>query len=226
VSCGSGCLVKSDRNGFEVLACRCRSWKCKSCGPQRRRTVRDEILSGAPNVFLTLTWNGRRNEPPAAARAIMGRAWKHLVARIRRRWPGREFEYFAVVEQTKRGYPHFHIAIRGSFMPQRWLSDAWADLVGAPVVDIRAPRSREGLASYLAKYLAKDPQKLGSGKRYWCSQGYRRRDASGRPADRPVARWHWENDHIIAVVVKLAGRNLFPHWIKPDHCVIRQGFDP
>ena len=138
--------------------------------------------------------------------------------RIKRRWPAVEFAYAVVVERTVAGFPHFHVACRAPFIPQGWLSDAWAELVGAPVVDIRAVRTQEGLAAYLAKYLAKDPTKIGSGKRYWFSQGYRHDDATGRP----IARWSWSREHITRTVVDLAGRTFLPHWLNPQKCVLYQ----
>jgi len=226
VSCGNGVFVKSDRIGYHVIACRCRAWRCPDCGPQRRRRVRDEIASGEPTAFLTLTWSLRRNLPPDAARSEMGLAWKHLVARIKRRWPGEEFEYAVVVEKTQRGYPHLHIAFRGPFIPQAWLSEAWCDLTSASIVWIEACNSQGAVAGYLAKYLSKDPTKLGTGKRYWFSQGYRRQDDNGRPAHRPVSRWSWQSDHIVAVVVKLADAGFIPYWMRPDHCVLYRSRAP
>jgi len=226
VSCGSGTFVKHLPTRYVVTSCPCNSWKCPRCGPNRRRRVRDEIASGKPTSFLTLTWPARRNEPPDRARAIMGVAWKHLVARIKRRWPGQEFQYAVVVEKTKRGFPHLHIAFRGPFIPQGWLSDVWCELIGASIVWIEACNSQGAVAGYLAKYLSKDPTKLGNGKRYWFSQGYRRHDASGRPADRPVSRIAWSRDHIVPTVVALCTLGVIPQWISPHKCVLHQAQPP
>lgn len=175
---------------------------------------------------MTLTWANRRNLPPDAARSEMGVAWKHLVARIKRKWPGQEFEYAVVVEKTKRGFPHLHIAFRGPYIPQDWLSDTWCTLIGASIVDIQKCRSQENVAGYLAKYLSKDPTKLGTGKRYWFSQGYRPADEDEKSVDRRMGHWSWKNDHIARVVVDLIRTGAIPYWLKPDHCVIYARPDP
>jgi len=226
VSCASGVLVKSDRRGVDLVACRCRSWFCPPCAGQRRRKVQNDILSGSPMSFMTLTWATRRNLPPDAARSEMGLAWKRLVARIKRKWPGQEFEYAVVVEKTKRGFPHLHIAFRGPYIPQNWLSDVWCALLGACIVDIQTCRSQSDVAGYLAKYLSKDPTKLGTGKRYWFSQGYRPAEEDQEPDARPRASWKWENNHIAQIVADLSERGLIPIWLNPEHCVLYRAQAP
>ena len=109
--------------------------------------------------FITLT------SSPSSPHDIH-RSFSKLVKRIRRTF-GR-FEYFAVKEQTSNGLIHIHLLYRGPFIPQSWLSDIWGEIHGAPIVWIREVNlrkdSKKKIASYLVKYLAKDP--LG---RFWAS---------------------------------------------------------
>jgi len=175
---------------------------------------------------MTLTWWTGRNLPPDAARSEMGLAWKHLVARIKRRWPAAEFAYAVVVEKTERGFPHLHVAFRGPYIPQAWLSETWAKLTGAKIVDIRKPRSVRDLAGYLAKYLAKDPTKLGTGKRYWFSQGYRPAEEDHDPEAGPGPAWAWINEHIAKMVAELSHTGVIPLWLNPEHCVLYAVAEP
>ena len=94
------------------------------------------------------------------------RSFSKLVKRIRRNFG--HFEYFAVRETTASGLIHIHLLYRGPFIPQEWLSNAWAEIHQASVVWIKhvdlKRDSKKKIASYLVKYLAKDP--LG---RFWAS---------------------------------------------------------
>ena len=109
--------------------------------------------------FITLTSSPESPEN-------IHRSFSRLVKRIRRTFG--HFEYFAVKEATVSGLIHIHLLYRGPYIPQDWLSDTWAEIHGAPVVWIREVNlkrdSKKKIASYLVKYLAKDP--LG---RFWAS---------------------------------------------------------
>jgi hypothetical protein len=87
-----------------------------------------------------------------------------LKKRIRRKY-GR-FEYCCVKELTKQGFHHLHIVYRGSFIEQEWLSDAWKDIHGAPIVWI-AKLYSWFFAKHLARYFVKEA--IG---RFWMSWGW------------------------------------------------------
>lgn len=186
---GRGCLVGKSRHLVQVTACGCRAWSCDACAPARRADVKAQIEAGEPTSLLTLTWHAKRPEAPEEARLAMARAFHRLTWRVRRKYPGHAFEFFVVPEITRAGYPHLHVALRAAFIPQGWLSDQWASLVGAPVVDIRALRSPRWGAGYLAKYLTKARDRLGTAKRYWKSRGWLEEGwAAGR---RRRSAWVW-----------------------------------
>lgn len=96
----------------------------------------------------------------------MTRALNLLAKRIRRRFPSTPFEYIAVWETHKNGYPHIHLIARGPFLPQRVLSRWWHQLNGSPVVDVRRVHSPNGATHYLTKYLTKSPS-VPFGFRHW-----------------------------------------------------------
>lgn len=226
MSCGRGTFVKPLSHGFAVASCGCNCWSCPRCAPRRKAQVRDDILTGFPKTFITLTWRASRPENPIAARRIMGLALALLVKRVRRAWPACAFEYFVVVEITKQGFPHFHLLCRAPYIPQLWLSGAWRALVGAPVVGIEAVRTQEGAAGYLAKYLAKDPAKLGTGKRYWCSQGYRLLQRDQDEAPRLRAKAEWTIDQIEDVVRRLEAQRMIAIWRGNDFALVMPLLQP
>lgn len=80
-------------------------------------------------------------------------AWHELAEDIRARG---ELEYAKFVEVgAKTGMIHWHLAQRGDFIPQRWLSArAEANGLGS-VVDIRKCYG-EGPSFYLSKYITKE----------------------------------------------------------------------
>lgn len=93
-----------------------------------------------------------------------------LVKRIRRKYG--KFEYIAAREYTQSGLIHIHLLYRGSYIPQRWLSNAWKRLNNARIVDIRLidmqRRKKSQIGAYMVKYLTKQMV----GKRSWWSWGW------------------------------------------------------
>jgi len=202
VSCHDGTLSTKDGDRHLFVACACGRWTCPPCARYRRRQLEAELVGGNPSTFITLTWNASRPESPERARQVMGEAWKLLAARIRRRWPAVEFAWGVVVERCESGYPHFHLATRAPYIPQEWLSEQWNSLVGACVVDIRKIRTRRGLAHYLTKYISKDPERIGTGKRYWFSQDYRNEKDSRADRRRIAGAWYWDPEPLLLLVAR------------------------
>lgn len=97
--------------------------------------------------MLTLT-----NIPHDKAAAYLG--FQKLVRDIRNE--GMRFEYARFLEVgQKSGMLHFHVAQRGDYIPQRWLSfRASANGLGR-IVHIEACHGA-GPAFYLSKYITKD----------------------------------------------------------------------
>ena len=130
--------------------------------------------AGQPNLFITLTCNPARHASPLAAAKHMKKQLARFVSRIRETKGNENFEYLAVAEAHKSGWPHFHMVARGSFIDQAWLKRIWCELTGAYQVKIRRVDDPKKAARYIAKYMAKAPHQFGNLKRYWCSQKWDR----------------------------------------------------
>jgi hypothetical protein len=98
----------------------------------------------------------------------------------------RPLPFIAVIEKHKSGWPHLHILLRYPWIHQQWLSKEMNSLVQSPIQDIRRIDNKGRIAGYVAKYIAEDPHKFGSAKRYWQSRDYDLRpphQREKRPAD-------------------------------------------
>lgn len=148
--------------------------------------------SGEPDRFLTLTVNPSVGASPEERRAALAKGFNHLLKRMRRRWPERNFQFLTVVEKTKAGEPHLHVLLRGGYVPQKWISEQMRDLIDAPIVDIRAIKSMQQVVTYVAKYIAKAPAQFATFKRYWSSRAYEidKPDEFKKDPKKP-SRWHF-----------------------------------
>ncbi len=92
--------------------------------------------------------------------------------RLKRHAQLSNFEFLAVFEKHKSGYPHLHLLIKGNFLPWKMLRTMWEEITGSYMVDIRKI-STVGLAAlYCAKYIGKDLSSFEHCKRWWRSRAY------------------------------------------------------
>ena len=138
----------------------------------RARQLSRQAFLGQPTTFLTLTVNPATGDDPDDRARALAHAWRLLRLRAMRRLGVKKMPFLAVFEKTKAGEPHLHILLRTKYIDQAWLSDQMRDMIEAPIVDIRSVRDADKLASYVAKYIAKDPHRFKGTKRYWSSQDY------------------------------------------------------
>jgi len=204
VSCRTITALRLDGNFLTAIPLRCKCWDCPDCGPWRQTKLIAEILSGAPSTFITLTWRTRNNFTPDQAAKLMSNKFSDLVEDIRRQWPDIPFEYAAVWEATKTGYPHLHIVARSPYIPQPWLSKRWAKLTGSYIVDIRTIRDSRTAAKYVSKYIAKSPHHFQNIRRYRFSKHYKP-DPSDIPIGmgKPESGWLFVNIPLPQVVPAL-----------------------
>lgn len=167
-----GCIVKQQGPIVSAIKLSCRSWTCPECCKLRRNQLVREAKEGKPERFITLTVNPSWFSSPEERARKLVEAWRLIRRRFLKRRAGNVCEFFAVFELTKLGEPHLHIIQRGSFISQRWLSEQMRELMGAPIVDIRAVKGRKAVAEYVSKYISKRNIKIGTLKRYWRSKGY------------------------------------------------------
>jgi hypothetical protein len=121
------------------------------------------FASGERVRMLTLTSPGK--EDAERSYEELRRRWKRFRERVRRRFPGIAFEYFAVTERQRRGHAHLHVLFRGGYLPQRWVSAVAAQAGFGPVVDLRLVGKAAGhyVAKYLGKEMGRAPEALGIG---------------------------------------------------------------
>jgi len=105
--------------------------------------------------MITLTNAPSPTHTPEQAFRAASIAVNTLVKRIRRHYPRDPFEYLLVWELHKNGYPHAHLLVRSTYIPQHVLSAWWTELTGNPVVDVRRAGGPWGAARYVSKYLTK-----------------------------------------------------------------------
>lgn len=223
--CGKGCLVKVTPRAIDITACSCRCWSCEKCAPLRQWRCEQDIIAGEPTTFITLGCRPSRYESPDEARADMGRCFAKLAKRIRRKWPNHEFEYAAFWEAFKSGWPHVHIACRATYLPQKWLSKQWKNLLDAPVVHLRKAGTARQIAKYLCKYLTKQPHQFGKAKRYYYSQGYRSTPVMDDCRKRPPAQIRWVRDPLAVVVAQEMREGAFPIQVNAGRVLLVRQFE-
>jgi len=79
--------------------------------------------------------------------------WNALRTRLKREVG--DFSFIWVREEQENGMPHLH-ALVSRFLPQGVVSEAWSDLGGGEIVDIRKMDNVDKAAHYVGKYLTKD----------------------------------------------------------------------
>ncbi|MBA7555499.1 hypothetical protein ES705_48163 [subsurface metagenome] len=163
--------------------------KCKK--PKALRLI-ERICTGDPDRMITLTSNPNACSSPSNALSKMKSGWKLLCRQIRKTFG--KFEYALIWELSKRGWPHAHIAMRGSYIPQHWLAYWWNAFTGAPIVHIQKINNQKHASRYMAKYFLKDQgpvlRLLGHRRLYTVSRGWALR-AVKSPATFQASDFTW-----------------------------------
>ena len=166
---------ENEANWLGMFVTGCRRWDCETCGPKKRALLIARILKAQPQRFLTLTVQAPTPEngitwTPRDAFDRTRRAASELFKSMNR---GRKkTEYCRVLEQTARGYPHYHYLTRGPFWPIDEVRDTWKRLTGSFVVDIRRPERAESSTKYVAKYLTKSAAVTFTERRFSASRKF------------------------------------------------------
>jgi len=205
--CREWSLVKHGETEFHAKLLLCRSWSCEYCRPMRRSQLLAKCAAGEPTRLLTLTVNPAVASSPEERLLLLANAWRIIVKRLRReRGPG-TVEYLAVVEYTKAGEPHLHILLRSRYVPQALLSQWMAELIDAPIVDIRAIKNQKEVIRYVAKYVTKELEANAGRKRYWSSGSWEpKREAVADPHGVLSAPWTIDRRDLVAVCLEYTYR--------------------
>lgn len=170
--CTERSLVKHDRQTVVVKPLRCKCWGCSHCVHVRRRDLWHKAVNGNPRIFLTLTMkpeDGATPDTQAKALVVHFRMLRqYLMRKLKRRSP----TFLAVIEAHESGWPHLHILLRTGFIHHRLIRAWWEAHTGSFQIDIRLAKGKRQVASYVSKYISKNPGRFEHVKRYWCSQDW------------------------------------------------------
>jgi hypothetical protein len=142
------------------------------CRPRNRQKLIDKIIRGNPDRLLTITLRKGMYPTLAEGKDALSRTWRAARKEWRRLHPGRKLPWHGIWELQKNGTPHLHVAMRGCFIAQRWLSNFMDRHLNSPIVDIRHLDNPGRVAHYLGKYLAKEIVAEMPGKRHYGSPDY------------------------------------------------------
>ena len=138
---------------FHLVRVVCKTWSCPYCGPVKRAKLAVEVALARPNRFITLTTSGHSDQTPRDVFDATRRQLSELAKRLRKEHG--TFEYLRALEQTKTGFPHYHLLVRSPYLDQHELSRHWCALTTAFIVDIRKLSQDEKAVRYVMKYLGK-----------------------------------------------------------------------
>jgi len=190
--CPTGTLVGQTGSVTVLAPAYCKRWACHNCGPLKAKKLASRITATTATKFLTLTVRTDPASTPQETLDMMTRSWRALWKRIRRVQGERAKGYVRIVELTKAGNPHLHLALDCAYIRQGTLARWWRELTGSQIVDIRTIRSDHGLARYLSKYLTKAHETI-SHRRKW-SQSSHFLPLLEKPALQPdelPVNWRW-----------------------------------
>jgi len=191
VLCSEHSIVNSDGRQGVAVTLRCKCWNCDICLPFNRMKVVRKVKTGKPSTLITLTARPHEGETPHQRARKLVEAWRTVRRRIAAKYKCKPPAFMAVFEATKKGEPHLHIVARLKWVDQRWLSAQMAALNDSPIVDLRRIRQADRAATYVAKYLGKDPHRFKGTKRFWTSLDWL--DAAAKKEDRPqLFGDHWQ----------------------------------
>jgi hypothetical protein len=132
----------------------CHSHYCPICNKIRRNQLYYTLVRWSKNRrlrFLTLTYS--HDLTPEQVLQRFQKDWNKYVLYLRR--ARYYFNYFKVIEFTKKGYVHFHILI-DSYIPQGILSRIWLNITEfSYIVYVKEKMSNRKSINYLLKYVTK-----------------------------------------------------------------------
>ncbi len=141
--------------------------------PEERRQKRcfHRVISGLEKGgnlrFLMLSSSDEAVNP-------IQRDFRRLQMRLKRRHI--MDDYIRVVEVKDDGREHIHVIYRGDYLDQRIASHLWEQIHQSPVVHIEkvylTPTGKRRVASYLAKYMAKESYRRYSWSWGWVYKGF------------------------------------------------------
>jgi len=195
--CCTGSLVgyNADEHTVTVVPLTCGKWSCPDCAARKAALYAHRLFAAAPERHIVLTWNPRVSNDPQEALRRMKKALPKFVKYIRDEIKHKDgfiekaalkFEYCAIWERHRSGFPHLHLAQWGDYVPHRLIRATWKRLTGAYIIWIKAMDNDFSGGHHWTKYLLKSiPQTsdLYPGSRMVTfSHGYDRNAVAKTPA--------------------------------------------
>lgn len=206
--CSDLTFIQSNTFDGTLSPVRCKRWSCPHCAPINRKKVIGIARRAKPDALLTLTLAPKIDETPDQMAKRLKEGLRLLRLRLKRHSRFSNFQFMAVFERHKSGFPHLHLLIKGSFIPWRWLRRAWEEITGSHQIDIRKINS-EGLAAlYVAKYIGKDLAAFRHCKRWWRSHGYSAEDPGTYAPEWTFLNsgaWRLDDERLQALIAQAGG---------------------
>jgi len=206
-TCAKGTILghNEDEGTLIVIPAACGRWDCPHCARRKALAHYARMVAGNPKRHIVLTVDPKRYASPEQALIAMKKALPKLAYAIRHSCCHHKeengckpipFEYAAVWEATKKGWPHVHVASWGCFVRYATLRDIWLKLTHSPIVHIHAPETLTCGPHHWTKYLLKavdETASMYSGHRLVTySAHYNDQHAdSPPPPTRPNVYWHY-----------------------------------
>lgn len=229
-SCCHGSLVgyDPDAHTVTVVPMTCGRWACPDCAARKAATYAARLYAAAPERHITLTWNPHVSSDPQEALRRMKKALPKFVKYIRdpivhkdgfKEKAALTFEYCAIWERHRSGFPHLHLAQWGDFIPHQLIRRTWKRLTGAYIIFVKAMDNDYRGGHHWTKYLLKsipDTSDLFPGTRMVTfSHAYDRNAVAKTPAANGV-KVNWRmvrlmpEDVLDSLVLLLHAENLDP----------------
>jgi len=226
--CSVEAVEAEDNLGGGAFPRKCNCWPCENCAPGKKWHLIQDIANGEPDRFITITCREGQFATPEEAAREQRYAFKKAVQNWRRLDPNNKCEYGVVREAHENGQPHMHVAWRGGWIDQAWLSNEMGRFINSPIVWVEKITNKRNAAYYISKYLGKGPHQFGTLKRYWFSKGYRRKHKAKpepifrkelrfRPRGRTMYQVRDELDRLNVDYTVLYGKMIIWHttWVPP-----------
>lgn len=159
----SFCYRKKSAHEYEILRTYylCHSYFCERCSAKKRNKLQKRLKNLRYNKslrFLTLTLSTEMYSQEESVDKI-SQQFNLLVKFLRYR--GYKFQYFKVIELTKKGQAHIHAFVT-QYIDINHIRECWKFITGSYIVDIKNVKDDEFAKSYLLKYFTKSSnQKYG-----------------------------------------------------------------
>lgn len=140
-------------NQFALRFITCKRWGCPACARVKIWDLAWWVKLAVPNKLLTLTVDPAHDDNPELAWMRTAPLVPELIRALRKRFG--TIEYLRVCEKTTKGWPHYHLMVRATYLPQPVIKHLWENLSGAKIVDIREVKQFFNSFQYLVKYLTK-----------------------------------------------------------------------